>query len=78
MKHTMVWIPAFIALAILACGPFPDNASPETVFPAVPEVDLWLAITDTIGVETGDSILVFGKPVTASGLRTAVPRFLTS
>ncbi len=77
MKHTMVWIPAFIALAILACGPFPDNASPER-FSSCSEVDLWLAITDTIGVETGDSILVFGKPVTASGLRTAVPRFLTS
>lgn len=80
MKHTMFRIPAFLALATLACGgPAPGDSSPETVFPAAPQVDVWLAITDTIGVETGDSSLVFGNPVTALRLEnggTAVLDFM--
>jgi hypothetical protein len=51
-------------MALVACS---SSGEPgiTTVFSEVPEVDVWLVATHTIGVEAGDSNFVFGQPVNA-------------
>ncbi len=76
MKKKVVLLPA-LAVILAACGPGNPSAEPgETVIGAdLPEVDVWLSITDSIGLELGDSNLVFGMPATAAwmpGERIAV------
>ncbi len=78
MKKKFSLICTFLLLALLACG---DNTEPAeaqtddsqtsvegTTGPALPGIDHWLAITDSIGVEMGDSNLVFGQIVDAQFL----------
>lgn len=53
-------------VAITACLSREPVDSEESVTGAdIPAVDVWLTITDSIGVEMGDSDFVFGKPVAA-------------
>ncbi len=58
-----------LLLIISACGDAPDSDSSssdpqsesDTAALEMPEIDHWLAITDSIGVEMGDSNFVFGQ-----------------
>lgn len=59
----------FVSLALSCWRPDPEGLSGTTAFPEVPEIDVWLSISDSIGVETGDSNLVLGKPVVAQRLQ---------
>lgn len=73
MKKTV----AVLAVLLAACGSGEQPAEPvETPTGAdLPEIDVWLSITDSIGLEVGDSNLVFGMPAVASwmpGERIAV------
>ena len=52
-----------IFLAFLSCSePSAEESEESTLLPETPEVDVWLSVSDSIGVEMGDSNLVFGKP----------------
>ncbi|MCK4671314.1 MAG: 6-bladed beta-propeller [Candidatus Aegiribacteria sp.] len=58
-------VPLFIIVLMLACeednqpiAAFADGSAAE-----FPEVDVWLTIIDSIGVETGDSNMILGRPV---------------
>ena len=52
-----------ICLVALSCSdPSAEEPSANSLLPETPEVDVWLTISYTIGVEMGDSNLVFGKP----------------
>ncbi|MCD4708976.1 MAG: 6-bladed beta-propeller [Candidatus Sabulitectum sp.] len=78
MGKMTIFISILFLLTLVACGnmPDPDDASAdaqqtsedETTFLTMPEIDHWLAITDSIGVELGDSNLVFGQIVNAQFL----------
>lgn len=77
MKRLLSILSIVFLLALLACG---DSAEPsETTHQtsdtgttgqgmAMPEIDHWLVITDSIGVELGDSNLVFGQVVSTQFL----------
>ncbi|MCK5130660.1 MAG: 6-bladed beta-propeller [Candidatus Sabulitectum sp.] len=73
MKRLLTIVSIVFLLALLACGDSADpgetQQAPDTGTTgqgmALPEIDHWLVITDSIGVELGDSNLVFGKVVAA-------------
>ncbi len=78
MTKLLFVISAFAILGLMACGASTDPADESgevqqahedqpTGIP-MPEIDYWLEITDSIGVEMGDSNLVFGQIVGAQFL----------
>jgi len=61
----------FLALLLSsACGPADQpvqagDTETETG-PSIPDAELWLTISDSIGIEIGDSNLVLGMPAVAA------------
>jgi len=60
--------PLSIIVILLACGGSKQPIGVSSNDPSVeyPEVDVWLTIVDSIGVENGDSNMVLGRPVVST------------
>jgi hypothetical protein len=67
MRKAVALVP-LVAVLMAACGPGEQPAEPveNAAGAGFPEVDVWLSITDSIGLEVGDSNLVFGMPAVAA------------
>ncbi|RKZ04323.1 hypothetical protein DRQ21_03115 [Candidatus Fermentibacteria bacterium] len=71
MKQTVPVLCILTLITVAACGNGSQGADSaqeqqtgsETAGAVMPEVDHWLVVTDSIGVELGDSNLVFGQIV---------------
>ena len=75
MKYVI--LPMMALMLLFSCGTQeePVEAAEQETVEGFPEVDEWLSITDSIGVELGDSNLVLGMPAVAAwmpGNRIAV------
>ena len=69
MKTSMIII--FVLLLLASCGDEGEVPAEELQndtrenSTALPEIDIYLKVTDSIGIDIGDSNYVFGKPTLA-------------
>ena len=70
MKHSLSGALLLALILSAACGtadqPTLDAATRSGSGPEIPEADIWLTISDSIGIELGDSNLVLGMPAVAA------------